>query len=410
MQHTIRLAYVLAPLAAAACGDSIVAPGAGAPLSHDISADQLADALDAAPARVEIKLEPGSLVAREVELKTADEMADEESIRGRVSAVAVSGDAGALTFSIGALEVGFTAAARFRDAEGETLTMAEFASQVQEALDAGVEPAVRAKRPPASEPQAPDDATFTATDLRLMDGLESAKIELNVDADNLTSNDQPPPQAWLTVLGLAIEIRTTTEIEADDDEGDETEVEGMVASVDQAAGSVTLADGTVILIVAETGFENGDEDEDEDDEHLTSLAAVAEALEAGLPVKAEAEGSVQATDPLTILAREVEFEVEDEDDGDDDDDDGQPQGVEFESAVASADVAAGTFVLSNGATVRLTESTVISEDGDLQTLQAVADALAAGRRVEAEGRAAVESAGPPATLAALTVKWEVDED
>jgi hypothetical protein len=38
----------------------------------------------------------------------------------------------------------------------------------------------------------------------------------------------------------------------------------------------------------------------------------------------------------------------------------------------------------------------------------VSDALGAAQPVRAEGRAVVESSGPPATLIAATVKWEVD--
>lgn len=402
------LAFLLAPLVAAACSDATTGPADTAALSHTISSSELGQALDTAPARLEIKLERGTLVAREIELKTSDEMSDEESVRGLVTAVATSAGTGTLTFEIGGLAVTFTSSARFRDdnADGD-LTLDEFVARIETALAAGIQPMVRAKRPAAAEPQAADDATFQATDLRIRDGADSPKIELNVDADNFEANDAPPPEAWLHVLGITIEIRSTTEVQADDDDHDETEVQGLVASVDVAGGSVTLTNGTVILVPEAGAFDDDGDDDDGDD--LTSLQAVADALAAGQAVEAEAEGAVQSTNPLTILAREVEFEVED-DGGDDDGDDGQQgQGFEFGSAVQSADAAAGFFVLSSGATVRITDATAISGFGDLLTLEAVANALATGKPVRAEGRAVVESSGPPVTLVALTVKWEVDD-
>jgi hypothetical protein len=333
-------------------------------------------------------------------------MTDEESVRGQVTAISAAGGTGTLTFEIGGLAVTFSSSARFRDDDRDgDLTFDEFVTRIQDALAAGQQPSVRAKRPPAAAPQAPDDATFAATDLRIRDRAESPKLELNVDADNFVANNAPPPDAWLRVLGLEIELRPSTEIEADDDDRDEAEVKGIVASVDLAAGSVTLVGGAVILVPDASAFDGGHDDGD--DEHLTSLQAVQAALDAGQTVKAEAEGARQSDNPLTILAHEVEFEI---DDGHDDEDDGQPgQGDEFESAVRSADVGAGSFVLGNGTIVLLTDTTAISSLGDLLTLQAVADALAAGKIVRAEGRATVRSAGPPATLEALTVKWEVDD-
>jgi len=404
MRHLpLFVVLTAAATAAVACSDATTGPTDTAALSHEISSGELGQALDTAPARVEIKLERGTLVAREIELKTPDEMTDEEYVRGRVTAVSAGGGTGTLNFEIGDLAVTFTSSARFREDDGGgDLSFDTFVAHIEGALAAGVQPSVRARRQPAAQPQAPDDATFAATDLRIRDRSESPKLELNVDADNFVPNDAPPPEAWLRVLDREIEIRSTTEIEADDDDRDESEVEGMVAAVDVAAGRVTLENGTVILVTDASAFD--DDGDDGDDEHLLSLEAVQAALDAGRTVKAEAEGAVQSTSPLTILAHEVEFEIEDGNGG------GVPgQGFEFESTVQSADVGAGVFVLANGTTVRVTDATVISGLGDLVTLQAVANAVAAGQPVRAEGRAVVESAGPPATIVALTVKWEVDD-
>ncbi len=401
--HTwLRLIAPIGVAVAGACSDTPAGPGPGTTpaLSHAITVDELGQAVATGPARVEIKLERGTLVAREVELKTSDEMTDEESIRGAVTAAAASGGSGTLTFDIGGLVVGISSATRFRDADGNDLTLESFVAHIDAALAAGTQPFARAKRPPPATPQAPGDASFQATEVRLRDVIESPKIEINVDADNFEPNAAPPPEAWLRVLGLEIEIRAATEVRQDDNDDDEGEVEGIVASVNLTDGSATLQSGAVILIPAGTPFEQ----EGDDDEHLASLEAVAQALAAGAIVKAEAEGAVQSTAPLTIVAREVEFEVEDAGNG------GGNAGetIEYQGFVQSADVGAGQFTLANGTVVTLTDATVISPLGDLLTLQAVSDALGAGQTVRAEGRAVVESSGPPAALVAASVKWEVD--
>jgi len=80
--------------------------------------------------------------------------------------------------------------------------------------------------------------------------------------------------------------------------------------------------------------------------------------------------------------------------------------VEFEGAVASVDIAGSTFKLASGAVVTVTSETQIEAEGDLHTLQAVSDALAAQHMVRAEGHATVTSAGPPLALTALDLKFE----
>lgn len=403
MPHTRTLSQLALPLSialVAACSDSSAGPPATTALSHTISVDELNQALGTAPGRIEVKLGPGTLVAREVELKTSDEMSDEESVRGAVTAVSASGGVGTLTFDIGGLAVGIGASTRLRDQHGTDVTLDAFAALVEAALAAGVQPFARAKRPPPAQPQAPGDASFQATEVELRDVLESPKVELNVDADNFERNSAPPPEAWLRILGLEIQIDAGTEVREDDSQDDEGEVEGIVASVNLTDRSATLQSGAVILIPDGTPFEH----EGDDDEHLTSLEAVAQALVAGKTVKAEAEGAVQSTSPLTVVAREAEFEVEDAGNG------GGNQGetIEYANFVQSANVGAGQFTLATGTIVKLIGETVISPLGDLLSLQAVSDALAAGKIVRAEGQAVVESSAPPATLVAASVKWEVD--
>jgi hypothetical protein len=402
---------VLTALGLAACSDSPTVPVDGVQLSQDLTLEQFGGTLDTVEARVEIKLIPGTLIAREVELERPEEMTHQESVRAHVTAISASAGSGTLTLEIGGLEVGFDAATRLRGEDGD-LSFDDFVAEIDAALAAGTEPFVRAKRPAPAEPQGPDDATFQATEVRIRDEADEPKLELNLDIDNLRLNDAPPPDAFLLVLGLEIEVRVSTgetEIEGDVDDRDETEFDGLVAAVDVDAGTVTLANGTVVLVTSETrieqhgddGCDDGDHGDD-DDEKLGSLADVAAALAAGLPVEAEGEGSVQSTDPLTIVAREIEFEVENEND---DDDDGPRQGAEFEASVTAVDVAGGAVTLAGGRVVLVTASTVIDGDGDLLTLQAVSDAVAAGRPVRAEGHGATEAAG----FVAGTIEFEVDD-
>jgi hypothetical protein len=416
MTRHIASLTVLTALGLAACSDSPTTPVDGVQLSQDLTLEQFGGTLDTAEARVEIKLIPGTLIAREVELEQPEEMTHQESIRAHVTGISAAAGSGTLTLEIGGLEVGFDAATRLRGDDGD-LSFDGFVAEIEAALAAGTEPFVRAKRPAPAEPQAPDDATFLATEVRIRNEADEPRLELNLDIDNLRLNDAPPPDAFLLVLGLEIEVRVSTgetEIEGDVDDRDENEFGGQVATVDVDAGSVTLANGTVVLVTAETrieqhgddGCDDGDDGNGGDDKKLGSLADVAAALAAGLPVEAEGEGSVQSTDPLTIVAREIEFEVEDEDEDDDDDDDDRPgQGAEFEAAVTAVDVAGGAVTLAGGRVVLVTASTVIDGDGDLLTLQAVSDAVAAGRPVRAEGRGAEDATG----FVASSIEFEVDD-
>ena len=263
----------------------------------------------------------------------------------------------------------------------------------------GENPPVEAKRNPADAPQDPDDATFLATELELDDEADEDEIEINVDADNLAITATPPPDAILTVLNLPIELDVTggvTELEAeiDDHRREEVDFEGMVASVN--GSSFTLTDGTVVEIVDGTEIEHCD-----DHDELCSLAEVERALAAGFLVEAEGEGVVTGTDPLTIVASEVEFEIED-------DDDDLPGDLEFEDRVASVDVAGRTLTLANGTIVQVADDQFIDHSSDLLTLQAAAVAVDAGRYVEAEGDAELVDAGPPLVLNALDIKIEDD--
>jgi len=381
----------------AACGDSATGPGGtgGFPtqFSQAITLPELDSILTDGPTRVEIKLVNGSLVAREVEVKEAEELRDKEEIESRITAI---DPAGTVTLALGGLVVGFDGNTQFEAEDGQHLTMQEFITRVQDALAAGEHPPVEAERRPADTPQDPGDATFLASELELDDEADEDEIEINVDGDNFATNTPPPPDAILTVLGLAIELDVTggvTEIESEiDDDMNETEFEGMVTSV--SGSSFTLTDGTVVNIVDDTEIEQSD-----DADELGSLAEVERALAAGFLVEAEGEGIATGSNPLTITASEVEFEIEDEDDD-------LPCALEFEDRVTSVDVAGRTLTLASGTIVRVTDDRLIDPMGDLLTLQAAADAIDAGQVVRADGHAELVDAGPPMTLNALDIKIE----
>jgi hypothetical protein len=392
-------ALILAASIAACNGDSATGPGSGSGnptlFAQSITLSQFDDILTNGPARVEIKVIRGSLVAREVEVEEAEEMLDEEKIESRATAI---DGAGSVTLALGGLVVTFDGGTRFEAENGQNLSMQEFVSRVQSALNAGQNPAIEAKRDPAATPQDPGDATFRADELELDDEADEDKIKINVDSDNLSDVAAPPPDAILRVLDLPIEIDVSngrTELESEiDDSRDEVDFEGMVASV--SGSTFTLANGTVVTLVDDTEV-----DECDDSDELCTLSQVETALAMGLLVEADGEGVVTGTAPLTITASKIEFEIED-------DDDHLPGALEFDGAVTAVDVAGRTLTLASGTVVQVATDQIIDPQGDLLTLQAASDALGAGANVRAEGDAGLVDAGPPARLNALAIKIEDD--
>jgi hypothetical protein len=395
-------------LFAAACDHSPNAPGS-TPIqfSRTVSLPDAQSLLQTGPTRVEVQVIPGSLVARRVELEESKEMSRPEQVRSRVTAVTSGTDTATFTLEVGGLQIAAngTTMIRHGDRDGDmaqsAVTLADFVTLVQADIAAGHNPTLTATRQPPSAPQAPDDGKFLAADVRLDEANSHSVIKLNIAAANLVTNATPPPDGFLKLLGVSLELRLadgTTKLKQENPELEGVrEFEGIVQSVDQTANTVTLKDGTVIRIVAGTEF---DAREGNEDDHLTSLAAVQDALTAGKTVKTEGRGLVDSTSPLTFDAVRIEFQVEGQE---------PPPPVmmeEFSDAVASVDVAGSTFTLGGGAVVTVTAETRIEVEGTLHTLQEVSDALAAHHTVRAEGLATVTSAGPPAALSALDVKFE----
>jgi hypothetical protein len=91
--------------------------------------------------------------------------------------------------------------------------------------------------------------------------------------------------------------------------------------------------------------------------------------------------------------------------------DGMPASgtVEFEARIVAVNVAGGTFTFADGTTIQVGPTTVFDPLGDVLTLAAVSTAVTAGDLVEVEGTGTVTSVGPPATIAATSVKVEIDD-
>ena len=310
----------------AACDHSATDPqlGAPAPFYRDVSLSDLENRLKTGTARVEVSIIPGGLVARRVEIEKPDEVTKPEEIRGRITGVTPSGDHGTVTLELGGLEIAFDSSTRFHGAGGPSLrahaaghpdhghkTVADLLARVQAELAAGRHPGVKARRNPAAQPQAPDDGSFTASELEFDHGANHPFVKLNVSAASLTTNATPPPDAWLKLLGLQFELRVsdrTTQLKIENPRFQGVRgFDGIVQAVDEPGGTLTLEGGTVIRIVAGTEFEPKEGD---DGDHLTSLADVAAALAAGKTVRAEGKGLVESLTPLTFDAIRIELEVE----------------------------------------------------------------------------------------------------
>lgn len=413
-RDALALCCALVVAALAGCDGDVTAPGAGTDgtssgsFSRDITASEMGDALTSEPRRVEVKLTRDGLVAREVELERREEMSDDEKIESRVQAVETADGQGTLTLELGDLRIDFDGATDLEARDDGDLSVQEFVDRVETALADGRRPSVEVKRRPPAEPQAPDDAGFTPREIQLQAPDDDREIEINVDADNLEENGSPPPRAWITVLGLRIEVRDgETELEErrePDGDGD-VDFEGRVSAADAGAGEVTLVDGTTVRVVEGTEIDGDAGDADE----LVSVREVADAVEAGRFVVADGDGVLESRDPRIVTAVEAEFEVEDDDVGDDGDDpDGpdDPAAFEFEDSVVEVDPSARSFVLAGGNEVRLDDDTRIDPEGDLHDLGSVETAVEDGRPVRAEGDAVEESDG---VWRALDVKFEVDD-
>lgn len=391
----------------AACSDGDpFGPGAGseAVFSRSVQFSTVVDEASSAPVRLEIELFDGGppWTAREVDLEREEDLGDKEKIESRV--VAADEGAGTLTLALGNLVVDLSEATRFRsegsESEGD-LTPSEFYSRVETLLGNGETPGIELRRPAPASPQAPDDASFLPTDVRLDDEAEHPEIEMNVDDRHLSLSSSN--EGTVTLLGLEIQVTGDTEVEAKEEAAEGGfEIERLVTDVDVEAGEVTLHGGDVLRIVDGTRFDDedggeGDDDaEDGEDGELSSLAAVRAALDENRLVEVEAE--VIQEEPGVFVAITVEFDLED---GDDD----IPGSFEFEGQVTSVNPEAGTFVVGGSLELTMTESSSIDDESDYATLQAVADAMEGGATVVADGHAISDESAATGS-AVLEVEFE----
>jgi len=299
--RTITAGVIGLATALLGCSSDATGPAGGATIARILSMQELDSALGTGPTRVEIRLEPGSLTAREVEVETTD---DEEKLVSRVTAMDPA--QGTVTLELGGLVVGYGSGTRFRTPGDSRVSRAAWENAIQGALDAGQQPPIEARRRPAGV-QDPVDPTFNADDLRLASRDDGPKLEIYVDGNNLTPAASPPPLAILRVLDLPIEITTGTRLGAATPGGGfptgTVEFEARVVSVDVAGGTFTLAGGTVVRVNGVAFEPLGD---------LFSLQAMEGAVAGNSPVRAEGRGTVEtAGPPAVIAAQSLKVEVDD---------------------------------------------------------------------------------------------------
>lgn len=174
-----------------------------------------------------------------------------------------------------------------------------------------------------------------------------------------------------------VNLWIATEVEF---ELESNEFEDLVVSVNLTENSFTLMNGDQFFITdkSEVEFEDG----------LNSLQDVAEAVVAGMPVEAEGDFYIELETGKRIV-KEVEFEFNFD---------------EFDEYVTAVNLSETTFTLENGQVVKVTENTVIDDDGDFLSLEEVAEALDNNEEVEAEGKYYFDSGS--GFWIAVTVEFE----
>src|SRR6266850_7686326 len=149
-------------LFAAACDHSPGGPGSNSiQFSRTVSLPDAQSLLQTGPTRVEVRVIPGTLVARRVELEESKDMTRPEAVRSRVTAVTAGTDTATFTLELGGLQIAANESTMIRHgddhASTSATTLADFVALVQADIAAGHNPTLSASRPPATAPQAPDD-------------------------------------------------------------------------------------------------------------------------------------------------------------------------------------------------------------------------------------------------------------
>lgn len=334
--------------------------------------------------QVEVTLLPGGLTASELSLRPSGQ-SPEERIQSRAVNYSVNGAAGSLTLALGGLVVTFDENTRFFFGSDE-IDVLTFMSQITGNLDEGFDLPVVAERAIPAVAQDPDDGTFLADAIAIeSDGSPQLRIEVDADNVEMATDPQPgEPDGFLNVLGIQIQLRVsdgTTELEQEDHDFEVIEdFESKVSTVEVDEMLVTLMDGSTVRIADRTEIVQSDE-------LLGALTAVAEAVAQGQEVLAWGRGAVDSGDPLVLIAIKISFLAMDEE---------EPMVEEFEGVVDGVSMDAGTFTLTDGTVVRITDGTEVVAYNDMSpnSLGGIVEKLEAGYEVVAWGTGTVEGEEP----------------
>lgn len=165
-------------------------------------------------------------------------------------------------------------------------------------------------------------------------------------------------------------------------EVDDAEFEDVVALVDELTQTLTLVDGTIVVIGTDTIWdENGD---------ITDFETLADLVLGGNEVKVEGKGARQSDG--SILAATIKAEVE---------------VVEFEGLAATAATGSQSLTLDDGTVVVVDADTTWDPSGNLFSIAEIAAALAAAGVVEVEGEGYYQVGG---AILATKIKAKLDDD
>ncbi len=165
-------------------------------------------------------------------------------------------------------------------------------------------------------------------------------------------------------------------------EVDDAEFEDVVASADELSQTLTLVNLTVVVIGAETVW-----DEDGD---ITDFETLADLVLGGNEVKVEGEGTRQSD--TSILATTIKAEVE---------------AVEFEGLAVSVALLSQSLTLDDDTVVVVNADTKWNSSGNLFSLGEIAAALSAAGVVEIEGEGFYQVGG---SILATKIKAKLDDD
>ena len=204
----LTAAAAMLAITTSACGSDLTTPNgddAGSPTGSTALTTLDSTLASGGVGRVEIKLFPGEMVAREFHVEADD---FEEQLASRVTAIDPA--QGTITLELGGLVVSYGDGTRFRTNDESHQSRAAWEAAVQARLAGGGRPLVEARRNPVGASQSPDDAAFAPHDLRLEDDDDDQKIEIYLDQDNVVS--QGDHSIVLRVLGLTIEVNDRTQL------------------------------------------------------------------------------------------------------------------------------------------------------------------------------------------------------